>query len=115
MTTLIRYKVTGSTRRVPDFTARRLVRIGAAEVVTGGTPPVVTRALEAGPPVVDSGVANAIDREILEFVGSVEPELQEELDSLSIDSLRELAEQRGIKVHHRAGRDKILAALRGED
>lgn len=36
------------------------------------------------------------------------------LESMDVDELRALAESRGIKVHHRAGKDKILAALRGE-
>ena len=44
-----------------------------------------------------------------------EPEVElDELDGLSVDELRELAEQRGIAVHHRAGADKIRAALRGD-
>ena len=49
---------------------------------------------------------------------SVEPEPAEapadDLESMDVDELRALAESRGIKVHHRAGKDKILAALRGE-
>lgn len=48
----------------------------------------------------------------------VEPEPVEtpadDLESMGVDELRALAESRGIKVHHRAGKDKILAALRGE-
>lgn len=42
----------------------------------------------------------------------VEP--ADDLESMEPDELRALAESRGIKVHHRAGKDKILAALRGE-
>lgn len=38
----------------------------------------------------------------------------DDLESMGPDELRALAESRGIKVHHRAGKDKILAALRGE-
>src|SRR5690606_8602619 len=38
----------------------------------------------------------------------------DDLESMDVDELRALAESRGIKVHHRAGKDKILAALRGE-
>lgn len=44
-----------------------------------------------------------------------EPEVElDELDGLSVGELRELAEQRGLNVHHRAGADKIRAALRGD-
>jgi hypothetical protein len=43
---------------------------------------------------------------------TVEP--ADDLESMEPDELRALAESRGIKVHHRAGKDKILAALRGE-
>ena len=44
-----------------------------------------------------------------------EPEVEaDELDGLSVEELRELAEQRGVNVHHRAGADKIRAALRGD-
>ena len=38
----------------------------------------------------------------------------DDLESMDVDELRALAESRGIKVHHRAGKDRILAALRGE-
>ena len=41
-------------------------------------------------------------------------ESADDLESMEPDELRALAESRGIKVHHRAGKDKILAALRGE-
>ena len=42
-------------------------------------------------------------------------EVTDELDSLDVDALRELAEARGVKVHHKAGADKIKAALRAGD
>lgn len=34
------------------------------------------------------------------------------LDELDADALRALADERGVKVHHRAGADKLRAALR---
>lgn len=34
------------------------------------------------------------------------------LDSLGFDELHALAKERGIQVHHRAGADKVRAALR---
>lgn len=35
-----------------------------------------------------------------------------DLDSLDGDALHELARERGVKVHHKAGPDKVRAALR---
>lgn len=35
-----------------------------------------------------------------------------DLDSLDGDALHELARERGVKVHHKAGADKVRAALR---
>lgn len=35
------------------------------------------------------------------------------LDALDRDQLHELAKERGIQVHHRAGADTVRAALRG--
>ena len=37
------------------------------------------------------------------------------LESMSTDELKELAKVKRIKVHHRAGRQKLLEALRGKD
>jgi predicted component of type VI protein secretion system len=36
----------------------------------------------------------------------------DELDSLDADALHALAKERGVTVHHRAGADKVRAALR---
>ncbi len=41
-------------------------------------------------------------------------ELADDLDSMDRDALYDLAKERGVEVHHRAGADKIRAALRGE-
>ncbi len=35
------------------------------------------------------------------------------LDELAVDELHSIAKERGIEVHHRAGADKVRAALRG--
>lgn len=35
------------------------------------------------------------------------------LDDLEVDELRAIAKDRGVRVHHAAGADKIRAALRG--
>lgn len=36
------------------------------------------------------------------------------LDKLDAEALHALAKERGVTVHHRAGADKVRAALRGE-
>ena len=36
------------------------------------------------------------------------------LDKLDAEALHALAKERGVAVHHRAGADKVRAALRGE-
>lgn len=48
----------------------------------------------------------------------VAPETKEEikaplLEELSVEELRTQARVMGISVHHRAGRDKLLSAIRG--
>lgn len=35
-----------------------------------------------------------------------------DLDAMDADALRALAQERGLKVHHNAGADKLRAALR---
>lgn len=41
-------------------------------------------------------------------------EVEADLDAMGKEELHELAKQRGVKVHHMAGADKVRAALRGE-
>lgn len=38
----------------------------------------------------------------------------DDLDALDAEALHALAKERGVTVHHRAGADKVRAALRGE-
>ena len=144
MATLIRYKANGSKRRVADFVAKRLVSRGIAEYAEGDAVKTVftfkngktrtlkpkgtyeTRELRPADPAfpgtpdtrtiaeVDAQI-KADNAEIVTEQEAQEPEVEsDELDSLSIDELRELANERGVNVHHRAGADKIRAALRGE-
>jgi hypothetical protein len=40
------------------------------------------------------------------------PDAAPDLDAMDADALRELAQERGIKVRHNAGADKLRAALR---
>jgi hypothetical protein len=42
----------------------------------------------------------------------VAPEIKVDLDSMSREALHALAKERGVKVHHMAGAEKVRAALR---
>lgn len=104
MTTLIRYRATGGTRRVANFVAKRLVNMRIADYVEVEAP--VSRPVpRKSDPVV---------QEVKQVVEEVESqaEAQDELDALGEEELRALAKERGVKVHHKAGADKIRAALR---
>lgn len=143
MATLIRYKANGSRRRVADFVAKRLVSRGIAEYAEGDVVKTVftfkngksrtikakgtyeTRELRAADPKeeADARAADAyIKARNAEIAAEQEaqeieveqPEVVDDLDGLSVDELRALADERGVNVHHRAGADKIRAALRGE-
>jgi len=48
----------------------------------------------------------------LEVVLPVADNKDVDLDSLDGDALHALARERGVKVHHKAGADKVRAALR---
>lgn len=97
MTTLIRYRATGGTRRVANFVAKRLVNRRIADYVEAEAP--VPKPVPRKPdPVVQEVESQA--------------EAQDELDALGEEELRALAKERGVKVHHKAGADKIRAALR---
>ena len=77
-----------------------------------GTPDIRTIAeVDAQIKADNAEIAN--DQEAQE-VEVEQPEVVDDLDSLSVDELRELANERGVNVHHRAGADKIRAALRGD-
>lgn len=144
MATLIRYKANGSKRRVADFVAKRLVSRGIAEYAEGDVVKTVftfkngksrtikakgtyeTRELRADDPAfpgtpdtrtiaeVDAQI-KADNAEIANDQEAQDPEVEsDDLDGLSVEELRALADERGVNVHHRAGADKIRAALRGE-
>lgn len=142
MATLIRYKANGSKRRVADFVAKRLVSRGIAEYAEGDAVKTVftfkngkTRTLKpkgtyetrelrpadpAFPGTPDTRTIAEVDAQIKADNAEIDQEVAEqdeatdELDGLSVEELRELAELRGVNVHHRAGADKIRAALRGD-
>jgi|SRR5690606_1454306 len=94
----IEYK-NGVRRIVRDFTGRRLVRIGIAREVKGdASNTYLTRDMRAPSNHVPAG-------------GKVVT-VADELSELNADQLHALAKERGIKVHPRAGADKVRAALK---
>lgn len=81
-----------------EAVARLLVKKGRARYVTAtpGTAPAQTyqtrdMRAQSGAPASAAG---------------------DDLDALELDDLRALAEQRGVKVHPRAGKAKVIEALR---
>lgn len=37
------------------------------------------------------------------------------LDNLALEELHAIAKERGIKIHHKAGKEKVLSVLKGSD
>lgn len=102
---LLKGPAKGSFRIVSEMRARALIKIGFARL---GTSAYITRDMRAVEvPAVVMPEPVAAPPEPIESP-------TDDLDSMGVDELRALAESRDIKVHHRAGRAKILAALRGE-
>ena len=66
-----------------------------------------TRDLVAERPAPEPVLVKEPDDYVLEHDGF-------DLESLDRDQLYDLAKERGIDVHHRAGADRIRAALKGE-
>jgi hypothetical protein len=97
MATLIRYKATGHTRLVADFSARTLIARGIATAVDA-TPTYKTRQMVPAAPAV--------------AINSSPLTTSDPLGDMGPDELRALAQTRGLKVHHKAGPDKLRAALR---
>lgn len=132
MATLIRYKATGHKRLVADFAARNLVNRGIVTLVADESTPAgeyQTRALSSSPlvPAVVKSVEQASSApdeppseqhtdpatEQTDAAPPVAASLPD-IDALDHDALRALADERGLKYHHRAGADKLRALLRGE-
>lgn len=114
MATLIRYKTTGHKRLVADFAARRLVANGIATLVSDELPPAPEQKAETAPPVPPAPPEESAADGAADDAGSPPPDTTDGLDALDAAELRALAEERGLKVHHRAGADKLRALLRGE-
>lgn len=68
--------------------------------------------------LIKAGVGGYLTRDMAdapEIVTKVEsPAAGDGLDALEKEQLHALAKERGVKVHHMAGAEKVRAALRGE-
>ena len=85
----------------------------ASDPAFPGTPDIRTIA-EVDAQIKADNAEIAAEQEAQE-IEAQDPEVEpDELDGLSVEVLRELANDRGVNVHHRAGADKIRAALRGD-
>lgn len=93
---LIEYR-NGKRKEVRDAAAKYLIKIGTARQVK---PEYLTRDMGSVPQAV------TVSRETMD-VG-------DGLDLLDKEALHALAKERGIKVHHMLGAEKVRAALRGE-
>lgn len=97
----------GKRKQVRDSVGRALVRIKGVKQVSEGDyrtrdmahQPSVTKPMQAAPAhdaiAAQTGAANG-----------------DGLDTLDKEQLHALAKERGVKVHHMAGADKVRAALR---
>lgn len=110
----------GTKRYVSEKTAKALHRIRLGTYATRDM-----AADRAFPGTPDTRTIQEVDAEIKQANAGIaedptvsdEPEVVVEggeLDALDRDALFALAVERGIKVHHKAGADKIRKALRGE-
>lgn len=92
----------GHVRPMAKRQAELLAKVGCGTYQTRdmAAQPMIMKPMQAQEPVQDQ-----------------EPQEQEPagdgLDTLDRDQLHELAKDRGIQVHHRAGADTVRAALRG--
>jgi len=87
---------TGRERVLSERDARLLHRLGK------GT--YLTRDMAAAPVVPIAPVVTTVVTPV--------QSLPVDLDALDADALHELAKERGVKVHHKAGAEKVRAALR---
>lgn len=87
---------TGRKRLMSERDAKLLERLGKGAYMT--------RDLRAAPATA-----------VLQTTAPVAPQANsgDILDTLDKDALHALAKERGVKVHHAAGADKVRAALRG--
>ena len=116
----------GTKRYVSEKTAKALHRIRLGTYATRDM-----TADRAFPGTPDTRTIHEVDAEIKQANAGIAPEPVEdtidavsdepetvvegdELDVMDRDALFALAVERGIKVHHKAGADKIRKALRGE-
>lgn len=89
----------GQERSLSPRDAELLRRLGKGTYLTRDM-----RAVHAEPPASKAGAQ--------EPKAKPESETGDDLDALDAQELHALAKERGIKVHHNAGADKVRAALR---
>lgn len=86
----------GRQQSMPERMARTLQRIGRGTYMTRD---MAAASVAAAPAVVPAAPDVPV------------APVAVDLESMDVDALRALAEERGVKVHHKAGAEKIRAAL----
>lgn len=94
---LIEFKRNGKAKQMNPKLARVLEKKGHVRIVDVGVETVAQSV-----PVIEKAAPVK------------EPENEVDLDVMSIEDLRTLAEVLGVTVHHRAGADKIRADIRAK-
>lgn len=96
----------GRTKTVTSTQAKVLQRAGLGTYQTRDMAfhPMVTKPMQAAPAPVVESAPTAVTAQADGFGDG--------LEALDKDQLHALAKERGVKVHHMAGADKVRAALR---
>lgn len=112
-------KRTGQEKSMEPRYAKILVGLGRANYLTRDmvATPVAAPAMM---PVVPTAVAipaaiepvAVVEPVIATVTDEPEPENLENLEDLDAEALHALAKERGVRVHHRAGEEKVREALR---
>ncbi len=97
----------GRTKTVTATQAKVLQRAGLGTYQTRDMAfqPGVTKPMKAAPAPVAAPAPDAV-------AAQADDVSSDGLDALDKDQLHALAKERGVKVHHMAGADKVRAALR---
>lgn len=99
MRTIIKNTKTGREQRLDSRLADLLVRHGRGRYMTRD---MAAQPYQSQLPPVSLQVP----------MPPVKPPAGDDLDALDAEALHKLAKERGIEVHHRAGAEKVRAALR---
>lgn len=95
----------GRTKTVTSTQAKVLQRAGLGTYQTRDMAfqPSVTKPMQAAPEPVEAPAVVTVQTDVV---------VDEGIDELDKEQLHALAKERGVKVHHMAGADKVRAALR---